>query len=353
MNLVSVSDRSAIESHLQRCLTDVLSADGLSPLSTCLSNYVLGRGKRLRPQLCLWVVRQAAGETPQPAELDVACAWEVFHAFLLAHDDIIDQAETRRDGLSLHRQLQSLDHDSRKFGIDLAIVAGDLLFGAAMRMLTDAPLSAEPKVQLLQLFSRTACTTGFGQAVDICQAQAPLASVCEDTLLQEYYCKTAAYTFEGPMLSGAILAGLDFAAQSALSTFARSVGQAYQLHNDLDDLSRPAHDGCDLLEGKRTIPIMRARASMNETDRSDFDARVDRLALAGGSRVSEAERLRQRVGQTSAEADTRELIGLLLGNAAVAADSVSSTPLRCGLNELLAGLSDGYFRTAHTVQSMA
>ena len=345
MKLISEKDRQRIEDHLKLCLARLLAADGLSPLSRCLSKYVLGRGKRIRPQLCVWVFQQAADLPIDDAVLDVACAWEIFHAFLLAHDDIIDQAETRRDTLSLHRQLQSLDHDSRKFGIDLAIVAGDLLFGGAMRLLADAPIEPVAKVELMQLFARIACTTGFGQAVDICQSQAPLASVREQTLLNEYYSKTAAYTFEGPMLSGAILAGLDVSAQQPLATFARAVGQAYQLRNDLEDLSRPAREGCDLLEGKRTIPMMRARAAMTVGERDDFDQRLNRLPHMLGDRIGEAEALRQRVCDTGIEGETNRLIAQLLASANHATGDVSVRRLGDGMGSLLDGLSAKYFAT--------
>lgn len=346
MNLVADNHRSAIEAHLQRCLSALLPADGLTPLSKCLSSYVLRRGKRLRPQLCLWVYQTATAQNPSDAVFDVACAWEIFHTFLLAHDDIIDQAETRRDGLSLHRQLQSLDHDSRKFGIDLAIVAGDLLFSGAMKLLAEAAIDPSPKVALLQLLARTACTTGFGQAVDIVQSQAPLASVREQALLDAYYCKTAAYTFEGPMLSGAILAGLDSSEHAHICAFARAVGQAYQMHNDLLDLSRPAREGCDLLEGKRTIPLMRARAALSGSGRIEFDQGLQRLSDPAVNRLFEAERLRQIILGTDAQGDTRTLVEQLLNSAGHAGNRIHHSDLRHGLTQLLDQLTHGYFTSA-------
>lgn len=368
MKFVCSTDSQQLESHLDALLCRVLCADGaegLSPLSESIRQYVLAGGKRVRPQLCMWAYRKARGDgeglvqvlqscrvkadgsdaRALPASvLDLACAWELFHAFLLAHDDIIDEAGMRRDRPSLHRQLASLDGGCPKFGTGLGIVAGDLLFSAAIRLLHEIDLPPGPYREVLRLFSRIACTTGFGQAIDICQSHAPLDQVCEQTLLREYHWKTAAYTFEGPMLSGAILAGASHGAQDAISRYALALGQAYQLQNDLADLARPAHDGCDLIQGKRTVTLLRARAGMSQPARQDFDARLFALRSANGQAAALAERLRQELRATSALGDTEALIADFLRAARAAAGSPSlCEPMRAGLGQVLDTLQARYF----------
>lgn len=200
---------------------DSCEAAGLSTLNSAIRRFVLSGGKRVRPQLCLWAYDAVRGGAAPPLELlDLACVWELFHAFLLAHDDIIDASDTRRNEPSLHRQLASLDGECLRFGTNLAIVAGDLLYCALMRLLHEVDLPDPTYRSVLRLFSRVACTTGFGQAVDICQSHAPLEEMTEATVLRGYHWKTAAYTFEGPMLCGAVAAGLGEAACRPLSTFA-------------------------------------------------------------------------------------------------------------------------------------
>ncbi len=356
LRLVSPSDMQRLDRHLGDCLTRVLDdavpAAGLDGLNDRLRRYVLRGGKRVRPQLCLWAADHAGGGRdgvgdPPAAVLDVACAWEVFHAFLLVHDDLIDAAETRHAAPSLHRQLQQLDHDGEQFGRNLAIIAGDLLFGAALRLVAECDAPAAVRVELMQLFARIACTTGFGQAIDVLQAEAPLAAVSEATLLRGYHWKTAAYTFEGPLLSGAMLAGATPAARAVLARFARALGQAYQMQNDLADLSAPAHDGCDLVQGKRTPTLLRARAAVPAERRDEFDGRVEALRTANGHAVGLAEQLRREVFDSGAIEQTGRLVrDLLAESRAAAADPAVGPGLSAGLAALVDGMEATYFRPA-------
>ena len=347
-------DLDRLDRHLSACLARVLddaaAGAGLDRLHDRLRRYVQRGGKRVRPQLVLWAHGRCGDGGTSAAVLDVACAWEIFHAFLLVHDDLIDAADVRRDRPSLHRQLQSLDHDGEQFGRNLAIVAGDLLFGAAVRLIAEADAPAAVRVDLMQLFSRIACTTGFGQAIDVMQAESPLAGVTEGTLLREYSWKTAAYTFEGPLLSGAALAGATPAARAVLVRFARSVGQAYQLQNDLADLSTPAHDGCDLIQGKRTPTLLRARSCMSTESRVDFDGRLEAVRSANGHAVAMAEQLRREVFATGAVEQTGRLVRDLLADArGAAAEGAVAGRLGEGLGQLIAGLEATYFAATGAV----
>ena len=353
-----------------------------------IRRYVLAGGKRVRPQLCVWtyekvvagresevgdrrlddqsstrVSTRGASGNPQPIThdlrppthepptaydlqlYDLSCGWELFHAFLLIHDDIIDSAEVRREQIALHKQLASLDSNCPRFGMNLGIVAGDLLFSAAMRVWHDLDLPADLYRDELRLFSRIATITGFGQAIDICQSHVPMDDVCHETLLREYHWKTAAYTFEGPMLSGAILAGASKAAQDAISRYALSLGQAYQMQNDLLDLLGPLHEGCDVAQGKRTPTLLRARREMSDGDRRQFDDDFQLATLA--PTLERIKTLRDRVLATTAPEKTAECIDDLLTNARAASEDESLNPeLRDGMKHLLATMQRNYFGQA-------
>jgi geranylgeranyl diphosphate synthase type I len=344
LTLISPADQLRIEQHLGCSAGRLLHAEGvahLEPLVNCIRSYVLRGGKRIRPQLCLWSFASIAGAPITDCLLDVACAWEIFHAFLLVHDDVIDVADTRRQIPSLHRQLQSLDHDSPQFGQNMAIVAGDLLFGASIRLLAEMNIDPVQQIQLIRLFSRIACTTGLGQAIDLFQSQMPLAGVSEEVLLREYDWKTAAYTFEGPLLSGAIMAGADIETQAILSRFARAIGQAYQLHNDLADLSQPAHEGCDVVQGKRTISLMRARANMSVEHRRQFDERLNAIPSANGQAIQLAEQLRLDLCNSGAVSQTQCIIKRLLNDARNSAGGGGG--LSKSLASLVDSLQNNYF----------
>lgn len=349
MKLLSASDREVIETHLCRRLDEALAGDQLPALRAALKSYVLiGGGKRVRPQLVVWTWRHATGASPEAAVpaavLDLAAGWELFHAFLLVHDDIIDGADHRRGLPSLHKELANLDHGCPRFGTNLGIVAGDLLFTAALQIWHEMDLPPTPYRDVLRLLSKIASITGYGQAVDILATQLPLEQVDEATLLREYHWKTAAYTFEGPMLSAAVVAGLAESARQSISDFSLAIGQAYQLHNDLLDLNQPAHEGCDLVEGKRTVALIRARGAMDAGRRERFDARFATLATANGSAVGLAEELRQELLATGVVERTRDLIDQLGRQAETSLANPQLPPsLRAGMAGLLGSFRAEYF----------
>ena len=348
MKLASDTDLNAIERHLASTLRSQLDAPGLGAFRRKIEDYVMAGGKRVRPQLAAWTYRAASpdhADAPLPsALLDVAAGWELFHAFLLVHDDIIDDSARRRERAALHVQLASLDSDSLVFGTNLGIVAGDLLFSCAMSLWHGLDVDASVHRDLLKIFSKTACTTGFGQAIDICVSHLPMALVDQQTLLREYHWKTAAYTFEGPMLCGAALAGLDGDARAAISRFALAIGQAYQLHNDLVDLATPAHDGCDLVQGKRTIALLQHRAALTERERLTFDRRVATIADGGREAVALAESLREEMLTGGAAAASRAILDDLLTTADSATQDDALPPtLSSGLSTLLDAMTRQYF----------
>ena len=325
----------------------------LAFLGECLKSFVLDGGKRIRPQLCIWTFAQAGGSSApascRRAACSIACGWELFHAFLLVHDDLIDHADSRRHRPSLHLRLASRGRLGGRLGEDLAIVAGDLLFSAAMKAFGEPPLPHDIHGQLLALFTRVAVTTGLGQALDIVQSHAPLARIGQRQLLREYHWKTAAYTFEGPMLTGAILAGADEGTLASLSRFSLALGQAYQLQNDLIDLSQPAHEGCDLMQGKRTLTLLEARRSMAPRRRRWLDAALADLPQGNGQALGLAEELRHALLDCGAAGRTQSLIERFLADARRAARSRAlSRGLARGLVTLLDSLEAQYFADAQT-----
>jgi geranylgeranyl diphosphate synthase, type I len=177
------------------------------------------------------------------------------------------------------------------------------------------------------------------------QSHTPIDQCDEQTLLREYHWKTAAYTFEGPILCGAILAGADSRTRDAISSFALSIGQAYQLQNDLLDLSRPVTEGSDMIEAKRTITLLRARALMSKRCRAGFDADLNIVQAADGRAIDTAESLRQRVLATGAIAATRTTLDTLLAQAHTATtDPVLPVRLASAMRNLLDSLNVTYFQ---------
>ena len=352
MKLLSDDDLKLMDTHLRRRLDELLisacpQAAELSRMNRQIAEYTLAGGKRVRPQLTSWTFRHFSAAAPAalpPCVLDAGCVWELFHAFLLIHDDIIDASDTRRDMPSLHRSLAEVSGVPRGAGEHLAIVAGDLLFSVALRLLHNVDCDPAAYKQLLQIFSRVACETGFGQAVDICVSHVPMSQVCEESLLREYHWKTAAYTFEGPMLFGAALAGASAKTQATISNYALALGQAYQMQNDLIDLARPIATGSDLVQGKRTITLIRARNELEPGTRAAFDETLSQIARGGERALGLAEELRQSLLSGKAVLRTRQAVADLLATAAEASECQSIPPQAAqALKQLLEALRRSYF----------
>ena len=101
---------------------------------TALQRFVLAGGKRLRPLFCYWGWRGAGGADGTPIVV-AAAALELFHAFALIHDDILDGSDRRRGEPSVHRLFADLHArsswrgDPEAYGRNTALLCGDLLRG--------------------------------------------------------------------------------------------------------------------------------------------------------------------------------------------------------------------------------
>lgn len=242
----------------------------LEPTWRTLKAFLRRPGKRLRPLLFLLSYRlfdPKAAPPPLPA-LRVAAALELFHAFALIHDDLIDCSESRRGKPTLHRALeQDVLRDERN-AKSLSLVLGDILFGFAIECFIDPELPPERAQPAMRYFLRIAQETGKGQAAEITHLALPLAEIDEAEIKHTYHLKTTRYTFECPLILGAILAGANHEIREALSDFARPLGLAFQIENDLHeaellpdaapDLAYDFHCGVKTLLLKRLYDLLPA-----------------------------------------------------------------------------------------------
>ena len=201
-------------------------------------------------------------------------ALELFHAFMLVHDDLIDGSFRRRGEPTLHEELRIAllsDHEtsySRKTARDLGLVAGDLLFALGMKLLGRAGLAPEILARSQRLLSDMLLDTGLGEALDVLYDNCLLEDLDESQLFDAYIRKTARYSVSGPMILGAILAGASSEMVRALRRFGDLLGLGYQIQNDLDGLDVPDHEECpDLDGGKRTWILWKTFQNLSETDR--------------------------------------------------------------------------------------
>ncbi len=224
-------------------------------LNASCAHVLNSGGKRIRGLLVL-LSCEAAGGTARQA-LDAGVAIEVMHDFTLVHDDIMDNADSRRGRPTVHRQWDT----------NTAILAGDVLMGLAYRSLGHT--SNSRRARLVDVF-----TTGL---IDVCDGQAldmELASRT-DVTLDEYFAmigkKTGALIATAAEMGG-IIGGGTTQEVRALRKFGQSLGRAFQLQDDLLDLvadqkrlGKPI--GGDIVEGKKTFLLISAAERARGADR--------------------------------------------------------------------------------------
>jgi len=210
---------------------------------------LLAGGKRLRPILCLAACELAGGESDQA--MATAVALEMIHTMSLIHDDLpaMDNDDLRRGRPTNHKV----------YGEANAILAGDALLTRALEMVA-LRSPAVPADRLLQVVGELSLASGApglvgGQVVDLeCEGQA----VDLDTLEYIHLHKTGAL-LRACVVSGALIAGADHALLSALRTYARGIGLAFQIIDDILDVTASSEvlgktAGKDLAADKTTYP---------------------------------------------------------------------------------------------------
>ena len=209
-------------------------------------------GKRLRPLLVLL----AAGREPEDSRELVACAAavELVHSATLVHDDVLDAAPLRRGVPTVWAA----------GGRALAVATGDLLFSRAF-----AELAANGRLASVRALSRASSALAEGELLQ--RADAWNAAVAVDRYLYRCELKTARL-FEAACELGelatrpadASVPAVPPATVAGLGAFGRRIGLAFQLLDDVLDVSGLAadtgkHRGTDLLDGTVTLPLILAR----------------------------------------------------------------------------------------------
>ena len=206
-------------------------------------------GKRLRPYMVMKSCQILKGKMSHA--MPAAGAVEMVHNFTLVHDDIMDNDEMRHGVPTVHK----------KFGMPIAILAGDVLFSKAYQVISKSKLSANSTNQLVSRLAK-AC-------VDVCEGQLLDVKMAEERKIptqSEYITmigKKTAALFDVSCAMGAICATQKIKDISNLSSFGRNLGIAFQITDDLigvmgDPKITKKPVGNDLREGKKSLPILMA-----------------------------------------------------------------------------------------------
>jgi len=219
-------------------LAELAAGHGV-PLAEHAGATIAAGGKRLRPLL----VFLAADEEDGEGLVRAATAVELVHSATLVHDDVLDAAALRRGVPTVVASA----------GRGAATATGDLLFARAF-----AELAENGRVDEIRVLSDASCALAEGELRQ--RADAWDAAVPVERYLARCDLKTARL-FEAACRLGALESGGD---DIALGDFGRRIGLAFQLLDDVLDVSGPAsrtgkHRGTDLLDGTVTLPYILAR----------------------------------------------------------------------------------------------
>ena len=238
---------------------DCLGSQCPERLRQAISYSLLAPGKRLRPLLCVFAC-EAAGGTAQQA-LANAAALEMIHCYSLIHDDLpaMDDDHLRRGRPTCHIQ----------FDEATAILAGDALQPLAFETILKSALSAPQLLESSLVLARAAGSQGMvaGQMDDLlAESLDPSQMPIEDQKewLSSIHRRKTGAMIEASVLLGAIAAGATPTGatsncRSALATYGRGIGIAFQIVDDLLDVESTSEKtgqatGKDAARGKLTFP---------------------------------------------------------------------------------------------------
>jgi geranylgeranyl diphosphate synthase type II len=227
--------------------------DELQRLYQAMRYSVVNGGKRVRP-LLVYAACEALGGEAERAD-GAACAVELIHAYSLVHDDLpaMDDDDLRRGQATTHKA----------FDEALAILAGDGLQSLAFEVLADArrnPHEAELRLAMIASLARAAGPAGMvgGQAIDLGSVGQKLDQAALEFMHRH---KTGAL-IEASVRLGALASGrADERALQALHNYARAIGLAFQVQDDILDVESDTAtlgktQGKDQANHKPTYPAL-------------------------------------------------------------------------------------------------
>lgn len=243
--------QSRVEAELDARLPS--TTDKPERLHEALRYSVLGGGKRVRPVL-VYATANALGLSESSVD-GAACAVEFIHAYSLVHDDLpaMDNDDLRRGKPTCHKA----------FDEATAILVGDSLQVLAFQVLANGvglPNDATTRLRLVELLARGSGTSGMagGQALDLAASGQHLSIEQVDEMHKR---KTGALIHASVMMAAACAAEIPVPVRDALDRYARDLGLAFQIQDDLLDvegdtstLGKPT--GADVKRGKPTYPAV-------------------------------------------------------------------------------------------------
>ncbi|MEE9234105.1 MAG: polyprenyl synthetase family protein [Candidatus Acidoferrales bacterium] len=233
------------------------SQSGTEPVAAIARYLQSGGGKRLRPALHLLAARFCGYQGPSSVRLGAVL--ELLHAATLMHDDVIDQADTRRGRPSTNQ----------RWGNPMTVLAGDWLYMQSFKIAL-----AERNLRILDVLIGLTQRMVEGELLQLTRLRR--ADISEEEALDLSRRKTAEL-FAVSMELGSLLGRQPPPETQKLARYGLNLGMAFQIIDDLlDFVADPARLGKpvvnDLREGKVTLPLVYALAAAGEAGRKKVEA---------------------------------------------------------------------------------
>ena len=235
------------------------------PLVNQVAGHIIqGGGKRLRPSTLI-LVGGLFGSIQKEHHI-LAAVIEFIHTATLLHDDVVDQSTKRRH----HKTANAI------FGNAASVLVGDFIYSRAFQMMVKIN-----HMRVMEVLANTTNTIAEGEVLQLLNIHN--ASIEDEDYLKVVYYKTAKL-FESSAELGAIIGGANEADIRSLAQFGKHMGVAFQLIDDVLDLSGHPDEigknlGNDLAEGKPTLPLLYAMRKGGDQQKKIIRAAIENGGL--------------------------------------------------------------------------
>jgi len=273
--------KARVDEKVNTFITKSLPETFYSPLKYALS----GGGKRIRPMILLFSCEAAGGDFT--SALDAAVAVELLHNFTLIHDDIMDNADKRRNIDTIHK----------KWDNNIAILAGDGLNALAYRSLlkTNSPRIEE----ITKVFTEGIIEVCEGQSYDKEFESRKNVSI-EDYMLMIN--KKTAQLLVASAVIGVLIGGGDKEMIKTIEKYSENLGLAFQIQDDLFDIMADERTfgkkiGGDIREGKKTYLLIKALETINDpSDRAVLESIIQNQGLNKDEEILKVKHIYEKTG---------------------------------------------------------
>lgn len=309
--------------HIRACVAEDLQATDHLILTRLSSDVALinqigqhiiqSGGKRVRPLMLLLAAKACGYQGTHHHTM--AAVVEFIHTSTLLHDDVVDEADTRRGKATANAN----------WGNAASVLVGDFLYSRAFQLMV------EPQnLRILSIMAETTNIIAAGEVLQLLNCHDP--DTDSERYFQVIYRKTAKL-FEASAQLGAVLAHQDAPIEAALACYGKELGNAYQLIDDVLDYSADEHElgkalGKDLAEGKPTLPLILALARAEPDEKQLIKSAIEQGSDAHLAQITDI------IYRTGALADTQQEALAASARAIEALSVLADSPYKTALIEL-------------------